>query len=223
MSQLPGGEKKDFLDGILEHKGSFLSMFLLIFAVTYGVFFAVNFIPEAPEGTKTDAVTVTQNPDPTPKRMVVADPYPQRLLIDALGTDIGIENPTSRTVADLDAALLHGSVRHPDSADFAREGTIVLFGHSSYLPQVLNKNFQAFNEIQTLAWGDTIRLQSSDTEYRYRVTKVYKVKASDATVALSNESARLTLVTCNSFGTKDDRFIVEAELTDSYPIGTSHS
>ena len=68
-------------------------------------------------------------------------------------------------------------------------------------------------------WGDIIRVQSSDTEYRYRVNNVYKTKAGDAEVTLDHESAKLTLVTCNSFGSKDERFVVEAELFETKSIG----
>ena len=130
-----------------------------------------------------------------------------------------IQNPKGRAVAELDKALLTGAVRHPDSADFKNTGNMFLFGHSSYLPHVFNKNFQAFNDIQKLVWGDIIRVQSSDTEYRYRVNNVYKTKAGDAEVTLDHARAKLTLVTCNSFGSKDERFVVEAELFETKSIG----
>jgi LPXTG-site transpeptidase (sortase) family protein len=109
-------------------------------------------------------------------------------------------------------------VRHPDSADFKNVGNIFILGHSSYLPNVVNKSFQAFNGIQKMTWGDKIRLQSADTEYIYRVEKVYKTKASDAVVPPTPGKARLTLATCNSFGSKDDRFVVEAVLIDTKPL-----
>ncbi len=206
---------------VFAHRVSFLLVFFTIFFVTYGILVIIDFIPETPKQQKppTPLVKNTPEPIPQPAPVVVTNPYPTRMIIDSLDKDVVIQNPTSRTIAGLDTALLSGAVRHPDSADFAHAGNIFLFGHSSYLPQVFNKNFQAFNDIQKLSWGDSIRLQSADTEYRYRVTKVYKTKASDATVSLDHVSARLTLVTCNSFATKGDRFVVEAELIESYPIG----
>jgi LPXTG-site transpeptidase (sortase) family protein len=94
-----------------------------------------------------------------------------------------------------------------------------LLGHSSYLPTVNNKNFQALNGIQKLEWGDTIRVQSEETEYLYRVQKVYEVKASAASADIEWGKAKIILVTCNSFGSKDDRFVVEGYLIKSYPIG----
>ena len=87
-----------------------------------------------------------------------------------------------------------------------------ILGHSSYLPTVHNRNFQALNGIQNLKWGDTIKLRSKDTEYTYKVEKTYKVKASGFTVPVAGKGKTLTLATCNSFGSTDDRYIVEATL-----------
>ena len=110
----------------------------------------------------------------------------------------------------MDTALLEGAVRHPDSAKLAQNGNVFILGHSSYLPTVINKNFQAFNGIQELAWGDTIEVSSGSHVYVYEVEKVFKAQASDLTVPIAGEERRLTLATCNSFGSTDDRFIVEA-------------
>lgn len=218
---MPPFPPSGLFDRILARKGAFFLVFFLIFFLTYGLLYAIDFIPEKPEEEKEPAPIVREEPEPLPP--VAADPYPQRMIIDALDKNIVIQNPASREVADLDKALLTGAVRHPDSADFADTGNIFLFGHSSYLPHVFNKNFQAFNEIQKLTWGDIIRVQSSDTEYRYRVVRVYKTKVSEAKVTLDGEEATLTLVTCNSFGAKDERFVVEAELVETQKLSRNGS
>jgi LPXTG-site transpeptidase (sortase) family protein len=137
---------------------------------------------------------------------------PVRIEIDALNRTVPVRNPTSRRVSDLDRALLSGVVRHPDSAHFDQTGTMFVLGHSSRLPNVVNENFQAFNDIEDLTWGDTIRVYSTDTMYVYRVEDVYEAKATVASVPIAGDTQTLTLATCNSFGTKDDRFIVEALL-----------
>jgi LPXTG-site transpeptidase (sortase) family protein len=136
---------------------------------------------------------------------------PTSMYIKKLDRTIPILNPSSRAVSDLDTALLEGVVRHPDSAHMAQDGNVFILGHSSYLPSVMNKNFQAFNGIQDLAWGDKIEVTSDNHVLIYEVEKVYKASAEDVTVPVSGTGPRLTLATCNSFGGKDDRFIVEAK------------
>lgn len=136
---------------------------------------------------------------------------PIRIAIAKIDKDIAVLNPTSRTIADLDEALLGGVVRHPDSATLAQEGNVFILGHSSYLPKVFNKNFQAFNGIQNLEWGDVIEVYSEDSVYKYQVVKVYRAKANDVTVPIAGTGKMLTLATCNSFGSTDDRYIVEAK------------
>ena len=143
---------------------------------------------------------------------------PQSITFNSLNKTVGVLNPSSRTISDLDAALLNGAVRHPDSATFANEGTIFILGHSSYLPVVNNKNYQAFNDIQNLKWGETIELTSEDTVYTYRVDKVYQAKASEVTVPIAGTGPKLVIATCNSFASKDDRFVVESSLTSSKPL-----
>lgn len=143
---------------------------------------------------------------------------PVRIEIDALDRVVPVLNPTSRRVSDLDAALLSGVVRHPDAANFNQEGNMFILGHSSRLPNVINKNFQAFNDIETLRWGDTIRVYSADMVYVYRVEKVYEAKASTASVPIAGTGKMLTLATCNSFGSVDDRHIVEAKLVSQQPL-----
>jgi LPXTG-site transpeptidase (sortase) family protein len=189
-----------------------------ILTITYSLLFVVDFLPEAPSEESKEVVETTVEPQEIVKEAAPIDPEPITVIFDTLDKELVVLNPESNAISDLDAALLNGVVRHPDSADFEREGTIVLFGHSSYLPQVINKSFQAFNGIQKLEWGDTVRLQSSDKEYVYRVDKVYEAKASKAEVEIVSGTAKLTLVTCNSFGSRDDRYIVEATLIDSYEL-----
>jgi sortase (surface protein transpeptidase) len=136
---------------------------------------------------------------------------PVSLTIPKLGRTVEVRNPVSRTIADLDAALLTGVVRHPDSARLDQEGNVFILGHSSYLPVVTNRNFQAFNGIQNLAWGDVLVVTADDgQQYTYRVERVYRARAQEVVVPIAGTGHRLTLATCNSFGSADDRYIVEA-------------
>jgi len=207
-------------DEIWERKGAFFVVFFILFSLFYGFLVWIDFVPEKPEAeivAVAQAVVVATTTQVAQVEIPVLAPVvvfvnPVRIRIEALGTDVVVVNPQSDTIADLDAALLKGVVRHPDSADFKDTGTMVLFGHSSYLPTVFNKNFKAFNGIQKLVVGNVIHIDSDDAVYEYEVTKVYKVMASEASVPLEKGEAKLILVTCNSFGSKDDRYVVEAKL-----------
>lgn len=202
----------------------FFLVFYTVATLTYGALYALDFYPEPvtataeeqADTTASDADSAASTTEPVSMPDPV-EPLPVRIEIDALGKSVSVLNPTSRSVADLDAALLEGVVRHPDSADFNEPGNMLILGHSSYLPNVFNKNYQAFNGLQDLAWGDTIRVFSADREYIYRVDRVYEAKASAVVVPNSRGKAKLTLATCNSFGSKDDRFIVEATLVRDVP------
>lgn len=206
---------------IQARKVPFFLTFFVIVLLTYALLYALDFYPEpvtepAEDEATTVAVTAmteeTVVTEPTPA--VVNAPLPTKIIFDDLDREVTVLNPESRDVATLDEALLDGAVRHPDSADFSADGNMFILAHSSYLPNVLNKNFQAFNGIQELTWGDMVRVQSADTEYVYRVEKVYKA-TTDLVVPHTPGEARLTLATCNSFGAKEDRFMVEAELIET--------
>ena len=225
-------------EDIKRQKLIFFGVFFGTVFLTYTILFVIDFIPEPVEENPTESAVTTDTADeaitkaaepraplaviePEPKVAVTDEAaLPQKIIFDDLGgREVVVKNPTSRAIADLDTALLSGVVRHPDSADFQNTGNILILGHSSYLPNVLNKNFQAFNGIQELSWGDTVRVQSIDTEYIYRVDRVYEAKASEVTVPVDNTRAKLTLATCDSFGSTDDRFILEATLVETVRLG----
>lgn len=210
--------------------GSFLFVFFVVFTISYVALTAFSAVPKlaADDSDTTVAVTGEVANDATttdevadePAAPVISDEaaLPVTMVIDRLDRELPILNPQSRSIADLDAALLEGVVRHPDSATFADDGNIFVLGHSSYLPQVRNPFFQAFNGIQKLEWGDTIRLYSVNTEYVYEVERVYEAKASQLEVPIAFTGKRLTIATCDSFGSQDDRFIVEAKLVETKPL-----
>lgn len=203
-----------------------------VIALTYGLLYVVDFLPEPVsasghntgqlsefnEGAYGNLGTGNDEEEENASKDSEIAQYPVRLIIDSLDKSVPILNPDSSDIATLDANLLKGAVRHPDSGDFRRKGTIFILGHSSYLPNVINKNFQAFNGIQKLNWGDTIKLQSEDLEYVYRVDRVYRTVASEAEITIEAGKEKLILATCNSFGSKDDRFIVEATLVETHDI-----
>lgn len=217
-----------FLQHLWANKLTFFITFFVVFTGTYLLLVAADALPEAPvedepaQTTPAAEVVTTEEslnqsedlPAPENAQLEPADTpaeMPLTLSIAKLDRTVDVLNPASRTIADLDDALLDGVVRHPDSATLAQEGNVFILGHSSYLPNVFNKNFQAFNGIQDLQWGDIIEVSSADTVYEYRVEKVYRARAQDVTVPIADTGNMLTLATCNSFGSVDDRYIVEAK------------
>lgn len=215
----------EFFEIVLLRKVAFLVAFFITFIVTYALLAWLDFLPEAvkedgvavepvnliEEKFPTESELVTENNESVAKKVIL----PAFLYIAALDKTIPISNPTSREISDLDNALLSGAVRHPDSATLNQLGTVFILGHSSYLPSVRNKNFQAFNGIQDLKWGDIIKINAIEGEYVYRVDKVYRAKAQDITVPIAGSVKRLVLATCNSFGSVNDRYIVEADLVET--------
>ncbi len=135
---------------------------------------------------------------------------PTSIHIKKLNRRLDVNNPVSGNIDSLNQSLLTGVVRHPDSANLNQKGSVLIFGHSSYLPKVINKNFQAFNGIQNLAWGDLIEVNSDNLTYLYKVDKVYETKSTDTNIPIAGTKNKLVLATCNTFGEKEDRFIVEA-------------
>lgn len=216
---------KSFLGIIWENKYKFLFVYFVVFLFTYLLLVAIDFVPEPKTDTDTEveqaasadlAIISEAEAQQLPTADMVTEVgtvppvLPTRIYIERLDKEIEVLNPTSRTIADLDKALLSGVVRHPDSAHLAQPGNVFILGHSSYLPSVFNQNFQAFNGIQNLEWGDTIEVHSEGQVFVYRVEKVFQAQAQELTVPIAVDEKLLTLATCNSFGSVDDRYIVEA-------------
>lgn len=150
---------------------------------------------------------------------VAVSELPTRIEISAINLSATITNPMTTNVEVLDENLLKGAVRYPSSAKLGEMGNVVLFGHSSYLPVVGNQAYKTFNGIQKLVAEDVITVYSADAVYTYRVRNVAKESAaSDAGISLATDSRVLTLSTCNSFGTKSDRFVVTADFVESHSL-----
>jgi LPXTG-site transpeptidase (sortase) family protein len=83
----------------------------------------------------------------------------------------------------------------------------------------MNQAFKTFDGIQKLHAGDSIMVYSSDMVYTYQVREVSKENVTDdAAIPLTVTGRVLTLATCNSFGTKSDRFVVTADFVESHSI-----
>lgn len=223
---------------VTEKPWTALGVFVGIFFMLSVFLFTIDFVPEPPtadgpavavesstpttttvaELTKVEPVhNVNLIAGPTPSIMKVATGLkPTRIVVAKVGVDTPVLNPTKSDLQTLDDALLKGAVRYPGTAHMNEEGSVVIFGHQSYLPVVRNQAFKAFNDLQNLESGDVISVYAGDTEFRYAVRSV-ELKTTDAgSIALETKGQTLTLVTCNSLGAKEERYIIKADLIGTY-------
>jgi LPXTG-site transpeptidase (sortase) family protein len=145
---------------------------------------------------------------------------PTKVVIPEIGVNTTVANPATTDVNTLDNYLSYGAARYPTSATLDQQGNVIIFGHSSYLPVVINKHYKTFDGIQNLAVGDQITVYSTEHVFTYSVTNVQEQNANDGSIALTTTGHTLTLATCDSFATKSDRFVVTATLVSSSPLGS---
>ena len=196
---------------------SFLFTFLLVFTVTFAILSAFGIVPQSPS-TDSDSGVATSTRELSLNPQVEAYAVPVRIVADSINLDARVLNPESRDVSVLDQALLSGAVRYPDSGRISDDTNMLIFGHSSSLPVIRNTSFKIFNGIKNLKKGDIVRVYSEHREYVYRVDSVVHESAQDALITFPRGEKKLTLSTCDSFGKKTDRYVVEAGFVGSYPI-----
>ncbi|MBU6388267.1 sortase [Patescibacteria group bacterium] len=206
-------------------KWSFLSVFAAAFFCSVFVLGKLDLLPDAPQPSADPAVTLAAEPHSAAgvniPMQTTASELPVKIEIPAINLSATVSNPATVDIEVLDQKLLSGAVRYPTSAKLGEMGNVVLFGHSSYLPIVGNQAYKTFNGIQKLVAGDVVTVSSSGTAYTYRVRSVMKESANDnSAIPLSVAGKTLTLVTCNSFATKTDRFVVTADFVESHSVSS---
>lgn len=197
-------------------KWAFLAVFMLVFVTSTSLLSALDLLPEPLSKIAEDP---KQGLSAAASLAQAAPELPTKIEIPAIGRKVEVVNPTSTKVADLDRALLEGAVRYPSSSKLGETGNVIIFGHSSYLPIVRNQAFKAFNNIEDLKKGDRIMVTGKTRTYVYEVETVVLADAETDAIPLSVSGSKLTLSTCDSFGKKTDRFVVTANLVESYSAG----
>ncbi len=207
-------------------------IFMGIYFVLATFLHIIDFVPEhktsvahaAPVVTQAERVLATSSVVSTAPQAVMTPPstqsrvsavkgaVPTRVVISKIGVDTPVVAPNTTNIAALDAELLKGAVFYPGSATLDQEGSPLIFGHQSYLPVVRNKAFKAFNDLQRLERGDSIVVYSGSTAYTYEVRSVVLVTTDVDSIPLETLGRALTLVTCNSLGAKEERYIIKADL-----------
>lgn len=140
---------------------------------------------------------------------------PTRVLIPKVGIDVSVSNPQSATIAALDEALKKGAVRYPGSGLLNETANVFLFGHSAYSKTLQGAFYRTFNGVEKLQVGDEIRVEGAQSFSLYRVVRISFLKDSEAVIDLDEPIRMLTLSTCNAFGKKEDRVVVQAAFVRS--------
>ncbi|HUY62461.1 MAG TPA: sortase [Candidatus Paceibacterota bacterium] len=202
-------------------KWSFLVISVFVFGAGVAVLARLDLLPDpaAPAAPavalSSDVLVAAGTRAPAP---AAGAEFPVKISIPSIALSAAIANPDTTNIDALDQLLLKGAVRYPTSAELGEPGNVVLFGHSSYLPIVLNQAYKTFDGIQKLESGDSIEVDSADMAYVYAVVSMTKESANDAAIPLSVTGRVLTLSTCDSFASKSDRFVVVADFVESHPI-----
>ncbi len=195
--------------------GVFLVTFVMLFGIAVAFLGAVDALPEpSVAGSNTTGLLHSAKNTDKPES-------PVRIVATSIGLDRTVVNPVSTDVAVLDQELTKGAVRYPTSAMLGVDGTVLLFGHSSYLPVVYHQYYKTFNAIQNLKKGAVVSVFSGATEYRYSVVNVRVADATEDVVELPATGKHLVLVTCDTFSKKTSRFVVTADLVGTYSLASN--
>lgn len=170
--------------------------------------------------TSTASTNQTGSPDPgrsgtqqnvSAQKTVVG--LPTRIIIPSIAVDTKVYIPRNTSIAVLDTELQKGPVYYPGSGTI-NSGNMFIFGHSTGHAVVINKAYKVFNELKNLNPGDIIYVESEGKRFTYKVRSVDKVDKDETLVTFDTKAHLLTLSTCNSFGSKSDRFVVVAEFVN---------
>ena len=205
------------------HK-QFITWFGIIFLVTFTGLYFLGFIPSELLGGDQKSVlevldnTVVSQADlpiiekPVATRKEYQGEYPTHISIDSIGVDAKVSVPRNTSASVLDESLTHGAVYYPGSGLLA-DGNVFIFGHSTNWKAVNNPAYKTFNGFKDVKEGDEIKVKGASQIYLYRVVSVALADDNEIWVDLSGDKKLLTLSTCNTFGQKQERYVIRAEYT----------
>jgi LPXTG-site transpeptidase (sortase) family protein len=196
---------KDFLRIINQNKTTFLLNFFIVCSITFSFLYMFGFVPEE--------FKLTVGRYMSGQYIQVKDgELPIKIVVEKVGINSQIYNPNTNDIQTLDNFLLKGVVHYPGSGFLGGNGNVFLFAHSTGIKIVNNQAFKAFNGLKNLKEGDLISVFSEKKEYVYKVSDVKLVGADKELVDFNTSGKKLTLSTCNTFGAKIERYVVEADL-----------
>ncbi len=219
--QPPTDQNPGFLDTVWRFKYYLAFYVLAISFLTFTVLYLIGGVPnelrivDAPLPENTTATSTVLSTNEGEEEQIIE--YPIRVVIDKIGINTPVSNPASTDLSVLNSELQKGAVRYPGSGTLGK-GNMFIFGHSTGIKVVNNQAYKAFNNLKELEKGDVIHIQSNDNSYNYKVTSVRLVDSTEALVTFSDDSNMLTLSTCNVFGQKQERYVVEAVFIKSIAL-----
>jgi len=199
----------------------FSLLFMTIFIGIFSLSVILNVIPGEANRTISEYISVFSYSEEVKISQHIDQSIsqePVRIIIERVGINDVIVNPSSTKISVLDSALRNGVVHYPGSGALNDDTNLFLFAHSSGLPVVINSAYKIFNNLKNLQEGDEIKIQSENGEYVYVVRSISLVDAEEAWVELGSGEKTLTLSTCNSFGKKQERYVVRADFLEANPI-----
>lgn len=134
---------------------------------------------------------------------------PDRIIIDKIDVDSTIQKPQSQLVSVLDNALTKGAVYYPGSGSI-ENGNMLVFGHSTNWQVVRNQAYKTFNGLEKLNANDEITIEADGKTFIYKVQTVALLDENQAEIKLNKTGRYLTIATCNTFGAKQERWVVQA-------------
>jgi LPXTG-site transpeptidase (sortase) family protein len=194
-------KKGQFLE---KHNIIFSSIFLIVCVLTFSFLYLFDLVPDE---FKT-VVGRFQGKEYTGNQVGEA---PLKIQIPKIGVNAEVYNPATTTVSILDNYLLKGAVHYPGSSLLGGEGNVFIFGHSTGFAIVNNQAFKTFNNLKNLKQGDLINVSSDKNVFVYKVLSVKLIGAEKELIEFNTTGKKLTLSTCNTFGAKSERYVVEAD------------
>jgi sortase A len=136
-----------------------------------------------------------------------------RIIIPKLSVETVVVEGTS------DEALAAGAGHYPQSPLPGDQGNVAIAGHRTM-------NGHPFGDLDKLAPGDEVILQTPFARYSYKIVPGFEGHANPwvttpedwTVVSVATHSRLLTLTTCNPKGQKTQRLIARAEMVSSQPI-----
>jgi len=201
-------KKQGFIELISKNKGYFFVNLFIILTITFSTLYLFGLVP-----AEFKSLIIGRDPVKESKGNQVNQigELPLSIKIPNIGVDAQIYNPATTSAEVLNNYLLEGAVRYPGSGLLGGTGNVFIFGHSTGFKLVNNQAYKTFNGLQNLKKDDLIHVFSNKYEYVYKVLNVTMVSADKALVEFNTKSEMLTLSTCNNFGEKSDRYVVESE------------